>query len=208
MTRCYCSRIAPIATRTRFALCIHPEEYRHQKSGTGRLCAIALKESRLFVGIDFSADAELNAFLSDPRFSPFLLYPGTPESPALNLSQHDAPLFPPDQIPLIVLIDGTWRQARKILHDSANLRALPRLAFTPEHPSRFLFKRQPKPECLSTIEAVHEVLGALEARGYEKPGTRQNTLLEILADLVEWQVSHRNTPKAVQRTRSLPQRST
>ncbi|MBL8993764.1 MAG: DTW domain-containing protein, partial [Spirochaetia bacterium] len=125
-----------------------------------------------------------------PAYSPHLLYPGTPDAPALNLSEGKAPELPEGREMLIVLIDGTWRQARKILHDSPNLRALPRLAFTPTRPSRFLFKRQPKPECLSTIEAVYEILGALEARGYEAPDTPRNTLLEILADLVEWQISY------------------
>jgi len=186
-SRCYCARIAPLETRTRFALCIHPDEYRHQKCGTGRLCRIALPQSELFVGVGFDGNDRLNALLGDPRLSPWLLYPG-PD--AIDLSSGSPFLLPPGRELLVVILDGTWRQARKILHVSRNLRGLPRLAFTPSFRSRFTIKRQPHPNCLSTIEAVHELLGALETSGYEHLDRAQDSLLDILADLVDWQASH------------------
>ncbi|MBA4386806.1 MAG: hypothetical protein C0404_02425 [Verrucomicrobia bacterium] len=186
-SRCYCSRIVPVPTRTRFAICMHPREYRHQKCGTGRLCGIALSTAELFVGVDFSEHAGLNAVLKDPKISPWLLYPG-PD--AINLSSGSPLVLPPGCELLVVILDGTWPEARKMLRLSSNLRPLPRMAFTPGSPSRFSIKRQPYSWCLSTIEAVYELLGVLGSSGYESVGEARGSLLEILADLVNWQASY------------------
>lgn len=165
---------------------MHPKEYRHQKCGTGRLCGIALSSAELFVGVDFTRHDELNRLLADRNLSPRLLYPG---ADALNLSSGSPLILPPDQELLVVILDGTWPEARKMLRLSRNLRELPRLAFTPASPSRFSIKHQPHQWCLSTIEAVYELLGALEASGYESVGPARNSLLDILADMVDWQAS-------------------
>jgi DTW domain-containing protein len=42
------------------------------------------------------------------------------------------------------------------------LQRLPRIMFTPSSPSRFIIKQQPEVGCLSTLEATHETLVALE----------------------------------------------
>ena len=186
LSRCYCHRITPLATRTRFAICVHPREYRHQKCGTGRLCGLALSRAELFVGLDFTAHEGLKALLHDSKLSPWLLYPG---DDAVNLSSGAPWVLPPGRELLVVILDGTWTEARKMLRHSRNLQALPRMAFTPASPSRFSIKRQPHPWCLSTIEAVYELLGALDASGHENMGDARGALLEILADLVKWQTS-------------------
>ena len=55
---------------------MHPKEYRKQRTGTGRLAKISLKDSEILVGIDFSQNTRLQALLNDPRYFPVLLYPG------------------------------------------------------------------------------------------------------------------------------------
>jgi hypothetical protein len=40
--------------------------------------------------------------------------------------------------------------------------------FTPSAPSRFVIKQQPHPSCLSTLEATHELLVALEQAGLDR----------------------------------------
>lgn len=186
-SRCYCDRIVPLPTRTRFAICVHPHEYRHQKCGTGRLCGIALSRAELFVGVDLSEHEGLNARLNDPALSPWLLYPG---ENAVNLSDGMPPALAPDRELLVVILDGTWYEAGKMLRRSRNLQALPRVAFTPATPSRFSIKRQPHTWCLSTIEAAYELLGALEATGFEQLGDTRSSLLGILDDLVHHQASY------------------
>jgi DTW domain-containing protein YfiP len=63
----------------------------------------------------------------------------------------------------LVVLDGTWHQAERMLRDSPPLAALPRLSVTSDRPSGYGdLRREPAPHCLPTVEAVALALGALE----------------------------------------------
>jgi hypothetical protein len=91
---------------------------------------------------------------------------------AANLSGKTAVLFPgsgallPDEVveppETLVVIDGTWIQARKVLERNPMLKRLPRIGLVPTQPGNYRIRKEPSPECVSTIEAVVQVLGQLE----------------------------------------------
>lgn len=58
----------------------------------------------------------------------------------------------------VIVIDGTWATARKMMRLSVNINRLPRVCFTPPTPSNFRIRKQPKVECYSTIEAIHHTI--------------------------------------------------
>src|SRR5206468_60085 len=62
----------------------------------------------------------------------------------------------------LFVVDGTWSQAGKLLKLNPAIAALPRLSITPDGPSEYRIRRQPRAECLSTIEALATALGAIE----------------------------------------------
>jgi DTW domain-containing protein YfiP len=62
----------------------------------------------------------------------------------------------------LVVIDGTWSQARSLLRRNPYLSTLPRLGLAPAMPSAYRIRREPAPHCLSTVEAVVDVLARLE----------------------------------------------
>ena len=160
-----------MATRTKFVFLMHPKEYRYAKAGTGRLTHLCLADSELYQGVGFDEHEAVQALIHDPRNFPMLLYPG---ENARNLSAGGLRL---DELGgrrlVVLLLDGTWSEARKMLRLSPSLQRLPRIMFTPAAPSRFVIKQQPQAGCLSTLEATHEMLGALERAGldhYPLPG--------------------------------------
>jgi DTW domain-containing protein YfiP len=167
---------------------MHPDEWQHQKCGTGRLCHVALGNSKIFVGIQFDEQPDFQKQIADPNVYPVLLYPG---KDSLNLSSENFFELPPGRSLLIVIIDGTWRQARKIVNASSSIKTLPRVSFSPTTPSKFIIKKQPDPNCLSTLEAIHEILLSLETRGYENYLEHKTVLPEILNDLVTFQLASR-----------------
>lgn len=183
-----------MSTRTRFVFLMHPKEYKQEKAATGRLTHLCLADSALHVGVGFDDHAEVQQLLRDPLNRCALVYPG-PE--ALNLSAPDASARlrePPfdfraegEQRLVVFLLDATWSLGRKMLRLSRTLQALPRLMFTPTAPSRYVIKQQPHPACLSTLEATHELLVALERAGldvYPQP----TQLLELFARMQEFQL--------------------
>ncbi len=173
---CLCADIVPLATRTRFVLLMSPKEFKEEKAATGRLSHLCLTNSVIYCGKEFESHAEVRAELIDPRNHCVLLYPG---ANALNLSVPEAgekvaglrAALGGRRLTVFVL-DATWSGARKMLRLSPCLQRLPRVMFTPSAPSRYVIKQQPQEGCLSTLEAVHELLLALEHRGldrYERP---------------------------------------
>ncbi len=183
---CLCGLIHPFDTRTRFVILMHPKEARKQKSGTGRLCHLLLKNSRLHVGVDFDNDSEVCALIEDPNYTSVLLFPA-PQ--AVNLSQDGYRSLTGHQGKLqIFVVDGTWSLAGKILRLSENLRALPAVSFTPRQPSNYQFKKQPRAECLSTLESIHLLLELGQEQGVESADKAIEQLPKIFERLVQIQL--------------------
>jgi DTW domain-containing protein YfiP len=186
-----------MATRTRFVFLMHPKEYKREKAGTGRLTQLCLPHSSLHMGLTFDDHEGVGALLADPSHLPVLLYPGRE---ALNLSETREPDGTPKprfaalegalarKTLLVVILDATWSGARKMLRLSPRLQALDRIMFTPSAMSRYVIKQQPQAGCLSTLEAVHELLSVLKAAGldnYDNP----SHLLDIFARMQDFQLS-------------------
>jgi len=173
-------------SRTRFVLLMHPKEFKQEKAGTGRLTHLCLADSEIQVGTDFEQHAEVQSLLRDPDNQVVLLYPGPT---ARNLSQGElAPAELGGRRLVVLVLDATWACARKMLRLSPSLQALPRIMFTPSAPSRFIIKQQPQAGCLSTLEAIHETLLALEQSGLDVyPDKTQ--LLELFDRMQRYQIA-------------------
>lgn len=150
---CYCRHVEPLSTRTRVVIFQHPRE-RDVAINTARIAALCLPESELHVGVRWSGSNALARTLGDPERPAALLYPG-PD--AVDVERHP----PPGPITLVV-VDGTWWQARKVVRENPELAALPRYAFRPDEPSDYRIRAEPREDYVSTIEALAHVLGVLE----------------------------------------------
>lgn len=173
---------------------MHPKEARKQKSGTGRLCHLALKNSRLHVGVDFTGDREVCALIEDPEYTSVLLFP---TSEAVNLSEEGYRSLTGECGKLqIFVVDGTWPLAGKILKLSENLRALPAVSFTPRQPSNFKFKKQPQVEYISTLESIQLLLELGQEQGIEAVDENDlKQLPEVFDRLVEIQLQGADTDR-------------
>jgi DTW domain-containing protein YfiP len=178
-------------TRTRFVFLMHPKEFKQEKAGTGRLTQRCLPNSELHMGIAFDDHEAVQELLAEPWNFPVLLYPG---AGARNLSNGDLSSADLGGRRLVVIIlDATWSGARKMLKLSPSLQRLPRIMFTPAAPSRFVIKQQPQAGCLSTLEAVHELLLVLERSGLDHyPQPEQ--LLGIFHRMQDFQIRCASDP--------------
>ena len=184
---CFCQSIKPFSTNAHFVILMHPKEARKGRNGTGRLAELCLENARIEVGIDFTQNPVVTTLLKNPGFYPSSF---TPEFTLSTLAKKDSPQFLREEKKLLFFImDGTWSLAKKIITRSKNLHSLPRIAFTPENPSRFIIKRQPTPSCLSTIEALYTLLKLLEKKGLETLTGRHQNLIHACDDLVDYQLA-------------------
>lgn len=191
LAACQCAAEAPMPTRTRIILLTHPKEYRRQKTGTGRLACLNLESCEILPGIAFDDHPRVRQLILDPGNRCFLLYPG---ANAIDLCAAPETALEPSLGSLegrrivVFLIDSTWACSHAVLRESRSIAALPRLGFEPREPSRWRIKRQPRPDCLSTIEAIHELLCALEALGLEIYPDKER-LLGAFAAMQDYQVA-------------------
>ncbi|TAN39058.1 MAG: DTW domain-containing protein [Nitrospirae bacterium] len=188
---CWCSSISPIETRTKFLILMHPKEYKRERAATGRFTHLCLKNSEIHMGSDFDNHKAVQELINDRRYFPMLLYPG---KDALDLSGGVVPAgFLRDRQLLVILLDATWRCARRMFNRSLTLQRLPRLGIVPEEKSRYLIKKQPHDWCLSTIEAAHELMKALENAGLDTYA-RPNQMLDLFARMQQHQINCMQDP--------------
>jgi DTW domain-containing protein len=192
---CLCPSDPPLQTRTRIVLLMHPKEHHRQKCTTGRLTCLNLANSEIIPGIRFDEHPRVRELVDDPANLALLLYPG-PRAIRLRGGRVDG-LAPGGRRLVVFLVDATWHCARTIVRESPSLLSLPRLMIEPSSPSRFRIKHQPAPWCLSTIEATHELLLALEAAGLDEY-TDKARLLAAFDAMQDFQV--RQTARAAVRT--------
>ncbi|GAB1616145.1 tRNA-uridine aminocarboxypropyltransferase [Pseudomonas sp. NGC7] len=152
LDHCLCPLIPSLDSRTRVVLLQHPSESSHALN-TARLAALGLVNAQLRVGEVFDDLIEL---LQTPGYRPALLFPGEHAQVLTAYGEGD------DRPLLLIVPDGTWRKARKLLYLNPLLEALPRVTLGAVAPSRYRLRKAPEPGALSTLEAVVEALNVLE----------------------------------------------
>jgi DTW domain-containing protein YfiP len=141
LASCLCVSLPPpLAVRTGLLVLQHPAEAGHAKNTTA-LLTLGLSPVQRLRGERFDAG------LAQP--GDVLLYPGAGGAPLPAAPRR------------LILLDGNWRQSRRLLAANAWLSALPRLAL-PEQPGRYAIRRAHRPGQLSTLEAGLHALALLE----------------------------------------------
>ncbi|MBT2294193.1 tRNA-uridine aminocarboxypropyltransferase [Pseudomonas fluorescens] len=171
-SHCLCPLIPSLDSRTRVLLLQHPSEVNHALN-TARLAALGLNNAELIVGEVFE---DLSGLLNQPGYRARLLFPGEEAQPMHAYAPSDDPL-------LLVVPDGTWRKARKLLHLNPLLAALPRVTLAAGGVSRYRLRKAPGPGALSTVEAIVQALQTLEAPTSFEP------LLRPFEALIEGQIA-------------------
>lgn len=189
---CYCSTIKVFDPMIKFVVLIHPVEKR-RRIATGRMSHQCLINSELIAGQDYSNNQRVNEIIDNTEYSSVILYPGKNSVNLTAIPSLPSPaanrIFLPNKTPVVFVIDGTWATAGKMVRQSANLSHLPRICFTPPAPSQFKVRKQPKPECYSTIEAIHHTIELLGDKvGFSTQDRKHDNLLEVFNKLVETQV--------------------
>ncbi len=149
---CLCHAIPRVETRTEILIIRHLFEA-HRSSNTARIAHLALPNSRI---IDYGGGYDFDgALLAEP--GTWLLHPDPGGS---------VPEGPPRRL---VLLDGSWRQARKMLLRIEGVRALPRLKLSAPSVPVARLRQPPRADGLSTIEAVAAALALMEGEAAATP---------------------------------------
>ena len=142
---CVCSVLPRVEARTEIVLIRHITEQR-LTSNTGRFAALALPKSRIL------AYGGGEPFDATPLLAPgsALLYCSGPARPL--------PFVPA----CLIVLDGSFRQARRMYKRVPELRSLPEFSLPAPRVTPTRLRQPTQPEGMSTIEAIAAALSALE----------------------------------------------
>jgi hypothetical protein len=172
---CICDSITPVENRISLLILQHPQE-QDRTLGTARLTALHFKDAVLKIGLSWPGlSRALGRPVADPsRWA--VLYLGSAKVSDLDTKGDLVAINRKGEIEHnqgsilsgiegIVLLDGTWSQAKALWWRNAWMLKCQRIILAPAQPSRYgRLRREPRRDGLSTIEAAAIALAGLEKR--------------------------------------------
>src|SRR3954454_15860037 len=172
---CICDSITPIENRIALLILQHPQE-QDRALGTARLTALHFRNAVLKIGLSWPSLAKaLGRPVSDPsRWA--VLYLGSAKAAELDTDREIIAINRKGEvednqrailsgIEGIVLLDGTWSQAKALWWRNAWMLKCQRVILGPARTSRYgQLRREPRTDGLSTIEAAAMLMSSLEKR--------------------------------------------
>jgi DTW domain-containing protein YfiP len=172
---CICDSITPIESDNALLILQHPQE-QDRALGTARLTAMHFKDAVVKVGLSWpSLSKALGRPVHDPsRWA--VLYLGSAKVSDLDTEAEIVAInrkgeIEPHQrailadIEGVVLLDGTWSQAKALWWRNAWMLKCQRVILGPKRPSRYgQLRREPRRDGLATIEAAGLLLAGLQKR--------------------------------------------
>jgi DTW domain-containing protein len=172
---CVCDSVTPIASRLSLLILQHPQE-QDRALGTARRTTLHFKDAVLKIGLSWPSLAKaLGRPVADPsRWA--VLYLGSAKAAELDtdaeivainrkgeVEEHQRGILA--GIEGVVLLDGTWSQAKALWWRNAWMLKCQRVILNPKQPSRYgRLRREPRRDGLSTIEAAAMLIAGLEKR--------------------------------------------
>jgi DTW domain-containing protein YfiP len=163
----------PIDNRVFVLILQHPQERREALSTAPLVCA-TLRQAKLTIGLSWPSLVRAVGGAAEPkRWAALHLGAARPEPRGERrefsvLDRHGKAIDNPSAIAAglrgIILLDGTWSQAKTLWWRNPWLLKLHRVVLDPPHPALLgRLRREPRREALSTIEAAALALRHLEA---------------------------------------------
>lgn len=171
----------PLHISTHLYIIQHPAE-ESKVLRTVPLLAACLPQDKckVKIGHRFSEDRDPELSAICQKSGTLILYPG---DEAANLEEFilDSPVYPST----IIIIDGTWSQAKDIFYKNSLFRLPKQVQLKTSISSQYVIRTQPTNRCLSTLECAAVALSILE-----KNNDIQETLLRPLQALCSFQLQH------------------
>ncbi len=163
LTHCLCPSISPVQTETKFTVIRHRRE-RHKTTNTARIAALAMPALEL---LEYGAR---DTGFDDSPFAAegtWVLFPGSGR------------VAKPGEVKRLVVLDGTWSEARRMVKRLPVVGRLPRFSVEPAEVEIPRLRRPPFPGGMSTFEAIAEAVRRLEGPERAEP------LFRLHAQMVE-----------------------
>ncbi|RYV02972.1 DTW domain-containing protein [Shewanella sp. OPT22] len=152
-SHCLCGHAEKVDCETHLIILQHPSEVKHAKNSV-RLLPLSLPNIQIVVGESEADFVELRAWLTTQKKPIYLLYPS---DSSRDISETQA-----TENAILIVLDGTWRKAHKMLMLNPWLLAFTHLSITPDRPSNYKIRKASRSDSLSSLEAAAFGIKTLE----------------------------------------------
>ncbi|NVK39352.1 MAG: DTW domain-containing protein [Gammaproteobacteria bacterium] len=146
---CLCPHLVSLKAPCELVILQHPSEQK-QALATVPILKQCISPIDVWVGEDFSGHPKLQALLEKPQTCRILF----PSEESDNWSLDDPALAVQANIQYLIIIDGTWRKAKRIWHMNPWLHELPCAQLTDIPKTQYQIRSSSIEGGVSTLEAV------------------------------------------------------
>ena len=176
---CICSAITNINNKVTVIILQHPSEEKIAKN-TAKLLNLCLTDCQIIKGEN---NDDFSILKTLPVSSTVLLYPN---EHAVNLDD-SAEQPNVKNITHLIVVDGTWKKAYKILQLTTLLNQFKTVSFKQLPKNRYAIRKAPRADSLSTLEAVAHSLFLIEQLN---PAPLYNALNELIQKQTQHMPEH------------------
>ena len=162
---CICQYKPQCHSNAAFLLLMYDDEVL-KPSNTGRLIADLIDDTHAVIWSRTETSPQLQQLLDDPQWQPFVVFPqvyAEPQQQVIN----QVPDLIVGKKPLFILLDGTWREAKKMFRKSPYLAKFPVLSIDlsqqadlQQSEPRFRVRKQVTDGQMATAEVAARVLAS------------------------------------------------
>lgn len=146
---CLCDVMTCLSCNYQVVILQDPKEAKHALS-SAPILAKSISDARLIIGEIFNP---VELFGNNWLDECLLVFPSDK-----NLSSNQVKS---SSFKYLIFLDGTWRKVSRLIHLNPWLQELPCFAIQPEEASKYVIRKSPREDGLSTIEAAVSILNTL-----------------------------------------------
>ena len=151
---CICNKSAKVNSKAKLWILSSEREF-YRPSNTARLLKLINPDStEIFLWERTKDPKQLIENIRMEKQRTFILFPAENE----ELEKRKVQFQSTEKIPAFIIIDGTWKEARKIFRKSDFLKGLPIVSIEPHYASNYDLRRGAAEGNLCTIETAIEIL--------------------------------------------------
>lgn len=181
---CLCSQRVLLPSQAGFLLLMYDTEVL-KPSNTGKLIADLIPDTYAFLWSRTQTESALLELLTSEKWQPYIVFPAEYANENQQVFHQQLPQNTTKR-PLFILLDGSWREAKKMFRKSDYLQSLPILSIDPQvlisedYLPKYQIRNSVKKNQLATAEVAAQVLDVF--------GERKNAqLLDCWFDLFTYQ---------------------
>ncbi|MFC6671026.1 tRNA-uridine aminocarboxypropyltransferase [Marinobacterium aestuariivivens] len=151
--RCICEYRVRVNAQARFWLLTHRKEV-YKPTNTGRLILDTIEGSEVFEWSRTEPEAGFVEQLQSEMFDPYIVFPEAPDYSDRMVEFERKP----GREPVFIVLDGTWRQARRMFRHSRYLDRIPVIEPRTTRQTRYDLRTQVESHHLCTAEVAAAML--------------------------------------------------